>query len=322
LLAWYDSAKRDLPWRRTRDPYRIWISEIMLQQTRVEAVLPYYERFLARFPDLESLAAASEEALLKAWSGLGYYSRARNLREAARVIIGSRHFPCDYDALKALPGIGDYTAAAIASIAFGQPHAALDGNVARVLARVINDAGDITSSKTKQRLQAVADDLLDVQRAGDFNQAMMELGATICTPRDAKCLLCPVVELCGARREGRERELPVRNGGGEKKRIDIELLIIERKGCVLMWRRPASSARLAGFWEFPEATQIAAQSRRTIGEFRHTITNHLYRVEVIRAEVVRKPRGFHWVKWDDLCKVLLSTTAKKAVLCLEKTASK
>jgi len=294
----------------------------MLQQTRVEAVLPYYERFLALFPDTQSLAAAPEEALLKAWSGLGYYSRARNLREAARVIIGSRQFPSDYDALKALPGIGDYTAAAIASIAFGQPHAALDGNVARVLARVMNDAGDITSSKTKRRLQAVADDLLDVRRAGDFNQAMMELGATICTPRDAKCLLCPVVEICGARREGRERELPVRNGGGEKKRIDLDLLIVERGDSVLMWQRPASSARLAGFLEFPDSGSIEAEARETVGEFRHTITNNQFTVEVIRAEIARKPRGFQWVKWDDLCKVLLSTTAKKAVLCLKRAGSK
>jgi A/G-specific adenine glycosylase len=290
----------------------------MLQQTRVEAVLPYYERFLALFPDIQSLAAAPEEALLKAWSGLGYYSRARNLREAARVIIGSRQFPSDYDALKALPGIGDYTAAAIASIAFGQPHAALDGNVARVLARVMSDAGDITSSKTKRRLQVVADDLLDVRRAGDFNQAMMELGATVCTPRHAECLLCPVVELCRARREGRERELPVRNGQGEKKRIDLDLLIVERRGRVLMWQRPLSSARLAGFWEFPEAGKIEAKPGRTLGEFRHTITNNHYRVEVVRAEIIRKPQGFHWVKWDDLCKILLSTTAKKAVLCLKR----
>jgi A/G-specific adenine glycosylase len=294
----------------------------MLQQTRVEAVLPYYERFLVRFPDIEALAAASDEALLTAWSGLGYYARARNLRQAARVIIGSRQFPGDYDALRALPGIGDYTAAAIASIAFGQPYAALDGNVARVLARLTNDAGDVRANETKRRLQAVADALLDRRGPGDFNQAMMELGATICTPRDPKCLLCPVVLLCGARQQGRQRELPVRSGAGEKKRIDVELFIIERGGRVLMRQRSASSPRLAGFWEFPEADEVSATAREIAGEFRHTITNHDYRVRVTRAAIACKPSGCEWVRWDDLSKIPLSTTAKKAVLCLSKQRSK
>lgn len=294
----------------------------MLQQTRVEAVLPYYERFLARFPQVESLAAASDEELLTAWSGLGYYARARNLRQAARVIIGSRQFPRDYEALRALPGIGDYTAAAIASIAFGRPHAALDGNVARVLARLTNDAGDVRANETKRRLQGAAGALLDKRNPGDFNQAMMELGATVCTPRGPKCLLCPVGSLCGAREQGRQRELPVRIAAGEKKRIDVELFIIERRGRVLMRQRPASSPRLAGFWEFPDRDNMAATAHEVIGEFRHTITDHDYRVRVTCAAIARKPAGFEWVRWDDLGKIPLSTTAKKAVLCLSKQGSK
>ncbi|HZT37290.1 MAG TPA: A/G-specific adenine glycosylase [Bryobacteraceae bacterium] len=321
LLSWYRRSRRDLPWRRTRDPYRIWISEIMLQQTRVETVVPYYERFLRQFPSLESLAAASDEALLTAWSGLGYYARARNLRKAARVLIGLQRFPRDYNALRALPGIGDYTAAAIASIAFGQPYAALDGNVARVLARLINEAGDVRANGTKRRLQAAARALLDERRPGDFNQAMMELGATICTAREPKCRLCPVASLCDAWRDGRQRELPVRRAAAGKKQMHVELLIIQRRGRVLMRQRPASSPLLAGFWEFPDRDHIAATATEVVGEFRHAITNHDYRVRVTRGTIDRKPPGFHWVRWDNLHSIPLSAASKKAVLCLSRQRS-
>ncbi len=191
-----------------------------------------------------------------------------------------------------------------------------------MLARLTNDGGDIGANETKRRLQAVADALLDRRNPGDFNQAMMELGATVCTSREPKCLLCPAGSLCGAREQRRERELPVKNGAAEKKRIDIELFIIERGGRVLMRQRPASSARLAGFWEFPAAGVITAAAHDVAGEFRHTITNHDYRVRVMRAAIARKPAGFEWVSWDDLGKIPLSTTAKKAVLCLTRQASK
>src|SRR6266516_234894 len=180
LLSWYAGAKRVLPWRETRDPYRIWISEVMLQQTRVAAVIPYYERFLARFPDLATLAAAPEQELLAAWGGLGYYSRARNLQRAAQQMRG--RFPSDYESIRALVGVGDYTAAAVASIAFGLPYAVVDGNVLRVLSRVTNDASDIGSLKTKKRMQALADTLLAQSDPGLYNQALMELGATVCLP--------------------------------------------------------------------------------------------------------------------------------------------
>ena len=176
LIAWYERAHRDLPWRRTSDPYRVWVSEIMLQQTRAQAVVPYFERFLARFPTVEALAAAPEEEALALWSGLGYYSRARNLLRAARLIHAAGAFPSDFAGLRALPGVGDYTAAAIASIAFGKPHAVLDGNVLRVVARMQNDAAEIGSARTRERFRAIAQTWLDSQRPGTFNQALMELG--------------------------------------------------------------------------------------------------------------------------------------------------
>jgi endonuclease III len=188
-LRWYAAQHRDLPWRRTRDPYRIWVSEIMLQQTRAEAVIPYYERFLERFPSIAALAAASAEEILASWSGLGYYSRARNLHKAARQMGGL--FPSGYQAIRELPGVGDYTAAAISSIAFGLPYAVLDGNVLRVVARLTNDSADISAGRTRARFREIAQQWLDRRQPGAFNQAMMELGATVCLPRVPRCEYLP-----------------------------------------------------------------------------------------------------------------------------------
>src|ERR1700686_5037187 len=194
LLGWFAEAKRDLDWRRTRDPYRVWISEIMLQQTRVAAVLPYYRRFLARFPTVDALARARRESVLRSWAGLGYYSRARNLHRAAKEIV-ARHggeFPSRMEEALELPGIGHYTAAAVLSIAYGEPHAVLDGNVARVLARLGAVRGDLRQPKKWGSLQKTASRLLPPKASGDWNQAMMELGATLCTPRAPRCAACPV----------------------------------------------------------------------------------------------------------------------------------
>src|SRR5580704_2585147 len=216
LLRWYSSQKRDLPWRNSADPYRIWISEIMLQQTRVAAVIPFFERFLTRFPNVPALASAEEQDVLVAWAGLGYYTRARNLQKAAQRIVEAGAFPRNYDAIRALPGIGDYTAAAVASIAFGFPHAAVDGNVRRVLSRITAGAGDI---------QNAADMMLDAKRPGDFNQAMMELGATVCLPKQPLCQVCPVVGFCTAARAGLQNEFPVRLPKPNPKRVSKQLLI-------------------------------------------------------------------------------------------------
>ncbi len=305
LLAWYAANGRDLPWRRTSDPYAIWVSEVMLQQTRVAAVIPYYERFLAKFPTVEALASATEQELLAAWAGLGYYSRARNLHAAAKQIAGA--FPRTYDEIRALPGVGDYTAAAVASIAFGLPHAAVDGNVARVLARVTAEAA------AKKRLQALAGELMDRRRPGEFNQALMELGATICVPRSPQCLLCPVAELCEARALGRQNEFPAVAARGTRMRVDRTVFVVEKNGRLLLWQRAADDRRLAGFWELPE--RLDGLAGQPVGRFRHSIVNHDYTFEVRTATLGRAPRGHRWWPEQRLSEIPLSTTAKKAIAC-------
>lgn len=316
LEQWYRRHRRDLPWRRTTDPYAIWVSEIMLQQTRVETVIPYYKRFLARFPDIHTLAAAPEQELLTHWAGLGYYSRVRNMRRAAQAMVDGGGFPRDYDAIRALPGIGDYTAAAVASIAFGLPYAVLDGNVMRVMARVSDDPGDIRSSKTRRRLLDGATARLDPADPGLFNQAVMELGASLCAPVNPKCMLCPVASFCEARREGRERELPVKSRPGERRTASVTLLAIQKDSRMLLWQRGPGSRRLSGFWELPEPHMLAAaEVIETVGQFRHGITDTSYTITVKRASVHRKPRGFEWAIPDFLP---LSTTARKALRLLNR----
>jgi A/G-specific adenine glycosylase len=223
LLGWFRQFQRDLPWRRTKDPYRIWLSEIMLQQTRVAAAIPYYERFLERLPNIQTLAAAPQEEVLRFWSGLGYYSRARNLQKAAQQIVAKHggQFPARVDDVLALPGIGNYTAAAILSIAFGEKHAVLDGNVARVLARLGAVRGGLRESQRWKELQKSADTYLDPKVPGDWNQAMMELGATLCTPKSPRCLLCPVIQFCEGRKLGIAESLPEKR----KKRATMEVTL-------------------------------------------------------------------------------------------------
>jgi A/G-specific adenine glycosylase len=298
LADWFERGHRDLPWRRTTDPYRIWLSEIMLQQTRSQTVIPYYERFLERFPTVEALAAAPEDEVLALWSGLGYYSRARNLRRAAQQTVAADGFPCDYAGLRALPGVGDYTAAAVASIAYGLPHAVVDGNVLRVVARVENDSSDIGAPRTRDRFREIAQAWLDPESAGAFNQALMELGATVCLPRNPLCLVCPLESLCGARREGTVRQLPVKLGRKKPERLEATVLLIERGKRLLLRLRPAGERRMAGFWELPSPEDLPeATVGEPLGEIRHTITHHHYRVRVCRASVGRtfvpKP-PFQW----------------------------
>jgi len=229
LLAWFREFQRDLPWRRTKDPYRIWISEIMLQQTRVAAVIPYYERFLTRFPDVRALAEAPQEEVLRLWSGLGYYSRARNLQKAAQQIVAQHggRFPQKEEAVLALSGIGPYTGSAILSIAFGARHAVLDGNVARVLARLGAIRGDLRESQRWQSLQKTAGALLDSKSPGDWNQAMMELGAMVCTPHSPQCLLCPVAKFCRARQSGDPESFPEKR----KKREVVQIALAAAVFC-------------------------------------------------------------------------------------------
>jgi A/G-specific adenine glycosylase len=319
LIEWYRHARRDLPWRRTSDPYRIWVSEIMLQQTRAQAVIPYYERFLERFPGVEALAAAAEDEVLALWSGLGYYSRARNLRRAAVAIAAAGGFPREYDAIRDLPGIGDYTAAAVASIAFGLPHAVLDGNVQRVVARVENDAADVAAPPTRERFRATAQEWLDQGRAGEFgagefNQALMELGATVCLPRNPQCRACPLATLCRARAAGTAGQLPVKLRKQERERLASVLLVVRNRGRILLRRREASARRMAGFWELPEPAH-APQARlgRSYGTFRHTITHHHYTFEVMAARWTPGGGDFAWFAPAELSEIPLSTTARKAL---------
>ena len=291
----------------------------MLQQTRVEAVIPYFERFLAAYPTPAAFAAISEAEVLRAWAGLGYYSRARNLQRAAQSIVDDGAFPATYPEIHALPGVGDYTAAAVASIAFNLPHAAVDGNVLRVLARLTNDPSNIKSPTVRNRFQLVADEFLDRHHPGDFNQAMMELGATLCTLRDPACLLCPVAASCQARAAGTERELPVREGNATKVEEAHTLLVIVRREKILLRRRDGNAKRLAGFWELPTAVDLPhAIIGETLGSFRHNIVNHLYRFTVCRAKVSGDPAGFTWIHLPQLEQIPLSTTAKKAVLRLHR----
>jgi A/G-specific adenine glycosylase len=238
LLSWFATYRRDLPWRRDRDPYRIWISEIMLQQTRVAAVIPYFEKFCARFPDVRALAEAEEAEVLRMWSGLGYYSRARNLQAAAQQIVREHGgaFPSTEQHIRALRGIGKYTTNAILSIAFGKKHAVVEGNVARVVARLEAIRGGLRDGATWELLQRTADHLLAPNAPGNWNQAMMELGATICTPRSPQCLLCPVVKFCRARKLGIQELIPEKR----KKRATVGVLLAaavlvdDRSRCILM----------------------------------------------------------------------------------------
>lgn len=313
LLDWYLRNARDLPWRRTTDPWPILLSEVMLQQTRVTTVIPYFEKFLARFPTPSTMAEASEDAVLALWAGLGYYSRARNLRKAARAIVDGGGFPTTYDGIRALPGVGDYTAAAVASICFGLPRVVVDGNVLRVMSRLTGDFGDIRSAATRERLRAEAQQLLDRKRPAEFNQALMELGATVCLPRSPQCLLCPLRHNCEAHKRGLIDQLPVKAGNPQPKRLDLHLIYVEREGAILLRRRPDGESRMAGFWELPDASQVPkAQVVETIGAFRHGITNHDYIVEVSRARLQRAPAGLHWKRWTDLGSLPVTTMTKKA----------
>ena len=314
LLAWYRRGHRQLPWRATADPYRIWVSEIMLQQTRAQAVVPYYERFLARFPTVEALAAAAEDDVLTQWSGLGYYARARNLHRASAAIVAAGGFPRDYDAIRGLPGIGDYTAAAIASIAFQRPLAAVDGNVLRVVARVDNDAADIASPLTRERFRQVAQRWLDPRAPGTFNQALMELGATVCLPRNPLCLVCPLAAGCRARQEGTAAQLPVKLRRAVPVRIDSVLLLVQNGRRVLLRRREAGARRMAGFWDLPSSEHLpGARAGRSLGAFRHTITHHQFTFTVRAAAARASGPSFRWFLPPELVEVPLSTTARKAL---------
>jgi A/G-specific adenine glycosylase len=291
----------------------------MLQQTRAQAVIPYYERFLARFPTAAALAAAREQEVLALWSGLGYYSRARNLHRAA-ARIAAIGFPRDYASLRGLPGIGDYTAAAVASIAFGEPRAVVDGNVLRVVARVTGDAADIAAQRTRERFRKVAQDWMQEPMArldpAMFNQALMELGATVCLPRHPRCAECPLAACCRGLAAGTAQQLPVKLGGAQPVYLEGMLLVARSRGRVLLRQREAGGPRMPGFWDLPSPADLpAGRPGAVLGSFRHTITHHRYTFTVRAADAVtgRAPAGFRWFAPRQFAEIPLSTTARKGL---------
>ncbi|MCG7345759.1 A/G-specific adenine glycosylase [Sporosarcina sp. ACRSL] len=252
LITWYLEEKRDLPWRKTSNPYHIWVSEVMLQQTRVETVIPYYERFIEKFPTLADLAGAKEEDVLKLWEGLGYYSRARNLQAGVKEVVTEyeSRIPANRKDISKLKGVGPYTAGAVLSIAFGVPEHAVDGNVMRVLSRILLIEEDIAIPRTRKIFEEVVMKLIDKEDPSSFNQGLMELGATICTPRP-RCLLCPVRDFCTAFHEGRQEELPVKSKKMKMKTVPLlSIAIRNTEGKWLLAQRP-SKGLLANMWEFP-----------------------------------------------------------------------
>ncbi|MEJ5260404.1 MAG: A/G-specific adenine glycosylase [Anaerohalosphaeraceae bacterium] len=261
LLRWWDQGHRDLPWRRTKDPYAVWLAEMMLQQTRIETVIPYYERFLQHFPTVESLAEAKLDSVLKLWEGLGYYSRARHLHKAAQIIVreyGGR-FPEKASELQKLPGVGRYTAGAVASIAFHQPAPLVDGNVIRVLCRLFCIRQEPTQTAVKNKLWQLAETLVCPRRPGDFNQSLMELGAVVCKPGLPDCRMCPLEMFCLAKQKGLQAVLPIMPKSGKLPEYEIAVGIVFRKGRVLIAKRKAEGL-LGGLWEFPGGKREAGET--------------------------------------------------------------
>lgn len=319
LLSWYHAQRRDLPWRATRDPYHILVSEIMLQQTRAETVKPYYARFLTELPTVQALAEAPEDLILKLWEGLGYYSRVRNLQKAARAVM-ERHsgvIPADYNALLSLPGVGRYTAGAVGSIAFDLPVAAVDGNVLRVAARVMGDDGDVLADATRRRIEAAIVPCVPSPGAGDFNQSLIELGALICLPGgNAKCHECPLHLLCAAKREGKVADLPVRIVKTKRKFEDLTVLLLrvtdaDGTSRYIIRRRPATGL-LGGLYEFPHMDGHATAEEVTAALTAEGATVH---------RITSLPAGKHvfthitWRMVGYLCDVILPDAPAKDALC-------
>lgn len=337
LLAWFRADARDLPWRRTVDPYRIWLSEILLQQTRVETAIPYYERFIGRYPTVQKLARADEQDVLKLWEGLGYYRRAHNLLKAARLIVSEFEglIPNTLEGLERLPGVGRYTAGAIASIAYAIPAPVLDGNVKRVFARLFNVPESVDSPATLQRLWAMAEQLVPQRSPGDFNQALMELGARICIPKRPRCGECPVRTRCSAFESGTQAELPIRS----KKRLvphaEVVAAAIHKNGRYLLGRRP-SGGMLEGLWEFPggkiedgethkealkreilEELAIEIDVGERIASVKHayshlTVNVHLYRCRHLRGQPQALQHSeIKWILRSHFDRHAFSTTNRK-----------
>lgn len=332
LLLWFEENQRDMPWRKTRDPYFIWVSEIMLQQTRVDTVVAYYQRFIAKFPTVHELAKAEQSTVLKLWEGLGYYSRARNLHKGAQFVVAHYQgaIPDTYAGLIKVPGIGDYTAGAILSIAYGQAYPAVDGNVLRVLARIFGIGEDIMQMTTRTQMRALAKNLMPKGQSGAFNQALMELGALICAPRSPLCEQCPLHNYCVAFADGTQSLLPVKSPKNKPKEVKRIIFLIVHENRVLIRQR--SENLLHGLWEFPglewEYSMEAIQAQLTqwgLCAFNmhegkkssHVFTHMIWRMQGIWCEVKepKNPQTDTW-RWADVATLeqLAFPTALKVYL--------
>jgi A/G-specific adenine glycosylase len=304
LLTWYGAHRRDLPWRRTRDPYRIWVSEIMLHQTRVAAVFEYYRKFLKAFPTVGHLARASEDDVLAQWSGLGYYRRARMLHAAAKQLVQDHggHLPGSSAELRTLPGIGRYTSNAIASIAFGEPVAVVDGNVERVLARM--SAGKVSG----EEIWSVAGALLDLANPGDFNQAMMELGATVCVPGVPDCVRCPVKTFCHTHLDGSGRAIPA--NPQTRIRKSASLLVSIRKQAIALCQRHASETLMPGMWELPNIAR--AMKRQRLLVLKHSITKTDWTISVFAGQSSQSS-SVSWIPLDEVSGLPITGLTRKVL---------
>ena len=310
LLQWFKNNGRSLPWRETKDAYAIWLSEVILQQTRIAQGMSYWERFMAQWPTVNDLAAATEDEVLKAWQGLGYYSRARNLHTAAQQVVELGGFPQTFKELKTLKGVGDYTAAAIASIAFGEPVAVVDGNVYRVLSRYFGIDTPIDSTEGKKEFQALAQSLLPINEPADYNEAIMDFGATQCTPNSPHCSACPLCETCVAFREQRINELPVKSKKVKQRERHFTYLYIEHEGKIAIHQRGAGDI-WQGLWEFPQAEQLTS-SKDSVWKneaqllqkgVKHILTHQILLADIYLWQPKNRPQlpsEFIWIEKQDL----------------------
>ena len=337
LLTWYDQNARELPWRSFPSPYRVWVSEIMLQQTRVDTVLPYFERFVARFADIQSLAEAEQAEVFRLWEGLGYYSRSRNLHKTAKVLMNEHNgeFPSTIKELESLPGVGRYTAAAIASIAFNQPVAAVDGNIKRIYARLLNYQGIYGSTAFEKTISHFAQEILPPDRPGDFTQALMDLGSAICTPRQPNCPECPLQSDCLAAQNGTQNDLPLKAKKTPIPHYDVFVAVIWQEGKILLTQR-GQKGMLAGLWEYPggkveppdedraisleelllQKTGLQIVQKEKIGIFRHAYTHfkisvHAWHAEWLPPHSLSLPTNMRWVLPKDLPNYPMGKVARR-----------
>jgi A/G-specific adenine glycosylase len=336
LLKWYQVHKRDLPWRKNTDPYRVWVSEIMLQQTRVDTVIPYYERFMKQFPTLQDLAQAPEEQVLKAWEGLGYYSRARNLHTAVKEVAEKYNgkVPDEPKEISKLKGIGPYTAGAILSIAYKRKLPAVDGNVMRVFSRLFALKDDIAKVTTRKKMEAIADKIIPEDSPGDFNQALMELGATICTPVGPQCLFCPVQTVCNAYKQGIQEELPYKKRAKPPLQMPVLFLWVTC-GTQFLIEKRAEQGLLQGMWALPTLENVAEdqvdpylqqickewgfiiRDMKRIGNLEHIFSHRHWKITLITIDLQEKPEtllsNWKWIHQDQIKEFAFPTAYRKAI---------